>query len=75
MFPWRQSFRDNLISKIFKKLTLVESLLNLNTGSGLVNSLKLYYLQSQMFSQERFEASFEIAAAKSLENIQRNECS
>ena len=44
-------------------------------GSGLVNSLKLYYTQSQMLSQELFEASFEIAPPKTLENIQQNVCS
>ena len=32
----------------------------------LANSLKLYYTPSQMFSQECFEASFEIVAPKNV---------
>ena len=75
MFRWGQSFGDNLIYKSFKKLSLVELLLNLNTGSGLVNNLNIYYTQSQMFSKERYEASFEIAVTKTSENIQQNVCS
>ena len=55
-----ESFGDNLIFKSFKKLSLVEQ----NTGSGLVDSLKPYFTPSQMFSQERFEASFEITHQK-----------
>ena len=41
----------------------------------IVSSLKLYHNPSQMFSGEYFEASFEIAPPKTLENIQQNVCS
>ena len=60
IFLWRQSYLQKLQETVSGQFT---SSLKQRIRT-IVNSLKLYYTPSQMFSKECFEASFEIAAPK-----------